>query len=111
MSSLSRDADEAEVIRIFKSAVHPDEVEEVVRLFAEDVKPVFESIEGCLSIELVAETSQASTGLVEGAVITRWKSRSAMLAGLEDPRVEESQQRVRRLLRRQPIVIEYTVLA
>lgn len=107
----STETSESRVIRVFKSAVHPDDVDEVVRLFEEDVKPVFENLPGCISIQLLMEGSRASTGLVEGAVLTMWESKQALERALGTEAVENSQRRIRRLLRVQPIVTEYVVLA
>ncbi len=100
-----------QVIRIFRSAVHPDDLAEVARLFEEDVRPVFTAMEGCLSIELVMDNKLSSTGLVEGAVVSRWRSLEDMERGVGTEEAIASQQNVRRLLRTQPIVTVHLVLA
>lgn len=100
-----------QVLRVFRSAVHPDDLEEVVRLFEEDIRPAFESIGGCLSVELVMDQETSSTGLVEGAVVSRWASLAEMEEGVRSERAVASQANIRRLLRTQPIVAVHLVLA
>ncbi len=100
-----------QVLRIFRSAVHPDDLAEVARLFEEDIRPVFTSMEGCLSIELVMDNKLSSTGLVEGAVVSRWRSVQEMERAVGTEKAIASQQNVRRLLRSQPIVTVHLVVA
>jgi heme-degrading monooxygenase HmoA len=100
-----------EVMRIFRSAVHPDDLAEVTRLFEQDVRPAFESIEGCLTIELVMDHEVSSTGLIEGAVVSRWASLADMQKGVESEPALASQANIRRLLRSQPIVTVHLVVA
>ncbi len=40
----------AEYLRLYQSAVDPDDVDEVRRLFAADVAPVFAACPGCVSV-------------------------------------------------------------
>src|SRR5205823_11171208 len=59
-------------VRWFLSAVDPADVDDVRRIFEEDVRPVFKGIEGCSSIELVVNKEMNAGGLVEGAALSRW---------------------------------------
>jgi hypothetical protein len=97
-------------IRFFVSAVSPDDVEEVIRLFETDVVPVFRDHPDCLGIELVMAEEAGVSGMVEGGVITRWTSVEAMETALDSPELVGSQERVRGLLRREPIRKIYRVL-
>jgi len=99
------------VIRMFLSAISPPDVDEVIRLFTEDVVPAFESHPDCLGIELVMAERPGVSGLVEGGAITRWTSIEAMEAAVTSDTLTSAQQRVRGFLRREPIRKVYRVLA
>lgn len=98
------------VIRLFLSAVSESDLEELTRLFREDVVPAFEAAPGCLSIELVRADHPGAGGLIEGGVITRWSSAEEMEAALADPEVIASQTRVRAMLRREPLRKVYELI-
>ena len=101
----------AEYLRLFQTAVDPADVDEVTRLFQDDVKPVFAAIEGCVSIELVVSIEKNAGGLVDGAALSRWSSIEAMEDALESRAVAEALIRVRELLRQEPISKVFEVLA
>jgi quinol monooxygenase YgiN len=83
--------------------VDPVDVEEVRRLFADDVKPVFDAVDGCLSVELAVSVEKNAGGLVEGVVASRWSSLEAMEAAVASRPVLEAIVRVRQLLRQEPV--------
>ena len=93
----------AEYLRLYQSAVDPDDVEEVRRLFTADVAPAFAGCAGCLSVELAVSTDVNAGGLVEGAAITRWSSLDEMAAAMASHEVREALVRVRQLLRQEPV--------
>lgn len=93
----------AEYLRLYQSAVDPADVVDVRRLFADDVKPAFEAVVGCLSIELAVSVEKNAGGLVEGAVVSRWSSLEAMEMGVGSRPVREAIVRVRQLLRQEPV--------
>jgi quinol monooxygenase YgiN len=92
------------------SAVDPSEVDEVRRLFNEDVRPVFEVTAGCLGIDLIVNVEPNAGGLVDGCSLTRWASLGEMQAALESRSVLESQVRLRALLRQEPVSKTYEIL-
>ena len=93
----------AEYLRLYRSAVDPADVDEVRRLFADDVKPAFEAVVGCLSVELGVSVEKNAGGLVEGAVVSRWASLEAMETAVTSRPVREAIVRVRQLLRQEPV--------
>ena len=99
------------VLRLFQSAIDPADVEELRSLFLDDVKPAFESVTGCLGIELIMSTDKNAGGLVEGAALSRWATRDAMEAGLESRVLAEAQVRIFQLLRQEPVVRVFEVIA
>jgi quinol monooxygenase YgiN len=96
-------------VRFFFSAVDPSDSDEVRRIFVEDVKPAFESL-GCDSVELLVNTEENAGGLVEGVVISRWRSDIDIDKALGSRAVAESLVRVRQLLRLEPITRTFEVL-
>jgi quinol monooxygenase YgiN len=101
----------SEYLRLFQSAVDPADVEEVRRIFADDVKPTFQALRGCLAIELVVNVEKNAGGLVEGAAISRWSSLAAMEEALASRDVTEALFRVQQLLRQEPVSRVFEVLA
>jgi len=100
----------AEYLRMFQTAVDPADVDEVTRLFQDDVKPVFAAMDGCASIELIVSTEKNAGGLVDGAALSRWTSLEAMEDALQSREVAEALIRVRQLLRQEPISKVFEVL-
>jgi quinol monooxygenase YgiN len=96
-------------VRFFFSAVDPSDSDEVRRIFIEDVKPAFERL-GCESVELLVNTEQNAGGLVEGVLVSRWRSDTDVDRALESREVAESLVRVRQLLRLEPITRTFEVL-
>jgi hypothetical protein len=78
-------------VRFFSSAVDPTDVDEVQRIFAEDIKPAFEGMPGCSSI--------------------RWSSLKELDAGIESRAASESLVRLLPLLRLEPVTRTYEVIA
>jgi len=93
----------AEYLRLYQSAVDPADVDEMHRLFVDDVVPVFVHAPGCLGMELTVSVEPNAGGLMEGAAISRWSSLEEMAAALESREVREAVVRVRELLRQEPV--------
>ena len=100
----------AEVIRLFLSAVNPEDIEEVRRLFADDILPAYRNLPGCLGVELVTSVAQGPGGLLDGGALSRWESREAMEEALVSRPAQEAQVRVLALLRQEPVVRVFEVL-
>lgn len=92
-----------EFLRLYQSAVAPADVEEIERLFVDDVVPVFTGAQGCLGIELAVTVAPNAGGLVEGTAISRWSSLEEMAAAMSSHEVQEALVRVRQLLRQEPV--------
>jgi quinol monooxygenase YgiN len=93
----------SEFLRLYQSAVDPADVNEMRRLFVDDVVPAFAHCQGCLGIELTVSVERNAGGLVEGAAISRWSSLDAMAAAMASHGVQEALVRVRQLLRQEPV--------
>ena len=92
-----------EYLRLYQSAVDPSDVEEIQRLFVDDVLPAFTRSPGCLGLELTVSVERNAGGLVEGAAISRWSSLEAMSTALASHEVREALVRIRQLLRQEPV--------
>ena len=92
-----------EYLRFYQSAVDPSDVEEVRRLFVDDVVPAFSKSPGCLGLELTVSIEPNAGGLVEGAAISRWSSLEDMAAAMASHEVTEALVRIRGLLRQEPV--------
>ena len=93
----------SQYLRLYQSAVAPADVEEMQRLFADDVAPAFAHAPGCLGIELTVAIEANAGGLVEGAAISRWSSLGEMTTAMASHEVQEALVRVRTLLRQEPV--------
>ena len=103
--------EQTQYLRLFQSAVDPADVEDVRKLFEDDVVPTFTAQAGCLGIELVVNIEKNAGGLVEGAALSRWTSLDAMETALSARAVIDTLVRVRQLLRQEPVSKVYEVLA
>jgi quinol monooxygenase YgiN len=90
-------------LRLYQSAVDPADVQEMQRLFAEEVAPVFAGRPGCLGVELTVSIEPSAGGLVEGAAISRWSSLEEMSAAMASEEVQAAILRVGQLLRQEPV--------
>ena len=99
-----------EYLRFYQSAIDPSDVDEMRRLFVDDVVPAFSQAPGCLGLELTVSIEPNAGGLVEGAAISRWSSLDEMAAAMASHEVREALVRVRQLLRQEPVAKVLQVL-
>ena len=100
-----------ECLRLFQSAVDPDELVELRRLFLDDVRPAFVTVPGCLGIELAVGDHSNAGGLVDVDAISRWASAEEMASGVASRPIQEAVVRFRSLLRQEPVAKVLKVLA
>lgn len=97
-------------LRFFSTAVDPSDVDEVRRIFTEDIKPAFEGMAGCTSLELMISVEKSAGGLVDGAVLSHWSSLDELNAALESRTVAESMVRILPLLQIEPVIKTFEIL-
>ncbi|MBI2169147.1 MAG: antibiotic biosynthesis monooxygenase [Actinobacteria bacterium] len=97
-------------VRMFMSAIDPDDLEPLGAIFRDDVKPALLSQPGCESVELVANVTRNAGGLVEGAAISRWRTMEDLERALDQREVQESIVRARQILRQEPVTKTFEVL-
>jgi quinol monooxygenase YgiN len=100
----------SQYLRLYQSAIDPADVEEMRRLFVDDVVPAFHRCAGCIGLELTVAVEPNAGGLVEGAAISRWSSLDEMAAAMASHEVQEALVRVRQLLRQEPVAKVLEVL-
>ena len=97
-------------IRMYQTAVDPADVDAVRQFFADDVKPVFDQLDGCESMELLLNVSGNAGGLVEGCAMSRWRSRDDLERALATREVAEALVRVQGMVRQEPVTKTFEVL-
>ena len=99
------------VLRMFQTAVDPADLAEVRRLFSDDILPVFREMAGCVSMELVLSVDHNPGGLLECAAVSRWETSDAMTSAMASRPAKEAQVRIFELLRQEPVVRVFEILA
>ena len=104
------DAVTTRYLRMFQTAVDPADLDEVRRLFADDVLPAYRAFPGCTSVELVLGVDHHPGGLLECAAISRWEHLDAMSEAMESRAAKEAQVRIFELLRQEPLVRVFEII-
>jgi quinol monooxygenase YgiN len=92
------------IIRMFDTAVDPEDVERGKEIFRQTVKPTFESLAGCHGIEFLMGLEEHSGGLVDVAAISRWESNEAIEAAMETDDYKQAFAELKELFQQTPIV-------
>lgn len=92
------------IIRIFDTAIEPDDIEKAKTLFREQVRPVFERFEGCHGIDMHIGIDEHSKDLVEVAAISQWESMAAIEQATALPTYDKALEQLRMLFQQTPIV-------
>jgi quinol monooxygenase YgiN len=88
---------------MFMTALDPSDVETVRQTVEAEIKPVFESLDSCLSVDLLVSTEQNAGGLVDGCILSRWDSLEDLKQAVGSPEILDAVDRLRPLLRQEPI--------
>ena len=97
-------------VRLFSSAIDPSDLSGVRQIFEEDIAPVFESLPGCVSMELLLGMDRNAGGLVDAAALSRWKSHDELTAAIESRAVAESMVRILPFLQIEPVIRMFEVV-
>src|SRR5688500_17581105 len=97
------------IVRMFDTAMDPEDIEQGKQLFRENVKPVFEAFEGCLGVEMVIGVEEHSQDLIDIASISRWESIEAIQAATASPQYAGALEEIRKLFQQAPIVRHFEV--
>ena len=92
------------IIRMFDTALDPDDVENAKELFRTQVRPAFESFDGCHGIDMYLGLEPHSGGLIDVAAVSRWDSRAAIDAAIATPEYDEALTELKKLFQQVPLV-------
>lgn len=92
------------IIRMFDTAMSPEDIERGKELFRSQVQPAFEKFEGCLGIEMYLGLEEHSRGLVDVAAISRWESEAHIQKALASDDYREALADLKLLFQQNPIV-------
>lgn len=92
------------IIRIFDTAIDPNDIEKAKGLFREQVSPAFARFDGCQGIEMALGIEEHSGDLVDVAAVSRWDSLDAIDAATRSEAYEDALREIRALFMQAPIV-------
>ncbi len=92
------------IIRMFDTAVDPDDVDRCKELFRSQAQPAFERFAGCHGISMYLGREPHSGGLVDVAAISRWDSRDAIDSAIATPEYDEALVELKKLFQQVPLV-------
>ncbi|MFN2525186.1 MAG: antibiotic biosynthesis monooxygenase [Actinomycetota bacterium] len=95
------------IVRIFDTAVNPEDVERGMQVFREQVKPFFDKLPGCLGIEMLIGAEEVAGGEIEVAAVSRWESLGAVQDATSSPEYDAALAEFRALFEKTPIVRHY----
>lgn len=97
------------IVRIFETAVEPEDVDKGRELFRRHVEPVYEAFDGCKGIEMQIGLDEHSKDLVTVVAVSRWDSMDAIEAATKRPEYTEALVEIRKLFQQTPIVRHFEV--
>ena len=97
------------IVRIFETAVDPDDVDEGRRMFRAEVVPVYEAFDGCHGMEMQVGLDEHSADLVTVVAVSRWDSMEAIEAATQKPEYSEALVNIKKLFRQTPLIRHFEV--
>ena len=98
------------IIRIFDTAIDPDDVEKAKELFRAEVRPAFDSFPGCHGIEMAMGVEEHSGDLVDVAAISKWDSIEEIEVARGTQEYEAALAGIRKLFQQTPIVRHFELV-
>jgi heme-degrading monooxygenase HmoA len=92
------------IIRMFDTAIDPEDTEKAKSLFRDQVQPAFERFEGCEGIEMFIGLETHSGGLTDVAAISRWGSMNMIEKAVASDEYQEAMADLKKLFAQSPIV-------
>ena len=92
------------IIRIFDTAIDPQETDRARMLHQEVIVPAFTRFAGCHGIEMGLSLEEHSRDLVLLVAISRWDSLAAIQLATSSPEYAEAVSELRTLFQENPIV-------
>lgn len=98
------------IIRIFDTAMDPDDIEDGKRLFREQVIPAFAAFDGCHGAEMNLGIEEHSGDLIDVISISRWDSMEAIQKATKSDDYQEALAEIRKLFQRSPIIRHFELV-
>ena len=98
------------IIRIFDTAMDPDDIEDGKRLFRDQVIPAFAAFEGCHGAEMSLGIEEHSGDLIDVVSISRWDSMEAIQKATKSEDYQEALAEIRKLFQRSPIIRHFELV-
>jgi quinol monooxygenase YgiN len=98
------------IIRIFDTAMDPDDIELGKKLFREQVRPAFKAFDGCHGVEMNLGIEEHTGDLVDVASISRWDSMEAIQKATATEDYKEALAEIRKLFQRTPIIRHFELV-
>ncbi|MFP5299338.1 MAG: antibiotic biosynthesis monooxygenase family protein [Actinomycetota bacterium] len=98
------------IIRMFDTAMSPEDIERGKELFRTQVQPAFAEFDGCLGIEMYLGLEEHSRGLVDVAAISRWESKDHIEKALVSDDYREALAELKTLFQQNPIVRHFETI-
>jgi quinol monooxygenase YgiN len=92
------------IIRIFDTAIDPDDVELAKETFRTEVRPAFDAFEGCRGISMHLGIDEHTADLVEVAAISTWTSVDDIERATSSGAYDEAMTDMRKLFQQSPLV-------
>ena len=97
------------IIRMFDTAMDPDDIDLAKELFRTQVQPAFGRFDGCHGVDMYLGL-EARANLVEVAAISKWDSKEAIDAALVTDEYAEAMAELKKLFQHAPIVRHFEAL-
>ena len=98
------------IIRIFDTAMDPDDVEKGKQLFRDQVVPAFNAFDGCHGAEMNLGIEEHTGDLVDVVSISRWDSMEAIQNATGTEEYADALQEIRKLFQRSPIIRHFELV-
>lgn len=92
------------ILRMFDTAVAPQDVEKAKELFRTQVRPAFDAFEGCHGIEMFISLEEHSGDYADVAALSRWDDQTAIDNALQSQEYEQALSDLKMLFQQNPIV-------
>lgn len=92
------------IMRLFDTAIDPDDVELIKELFRRDILPAFNRLDGFKNITLHLGVEEHGGDLVECVAISTWESLDAVRSAESTQEYAEAMREIRKLFGQAPLI-------
>jgi quinol monooxygenase YgiN len=92
------------IIRLFETAIEPEDVDKGREIFRRDVIPVYAEFPGCKGIEMQVGLDEHSGDLVTVVAVSRWDSMEAIEEATKRPEYSAALTEIKKLFQQTPLI-------